>query len=138
MEIRFCAEQDRAQLSELWAGVFGYGEARNDPARVIEHKLAWDHQILIARDGSELLGSLMFGYDGHRGWLYRMAVAPAARRRGIGRVLVERAERELSALGCAKINLQLHTHNDAGARFWRALGYLEEPRIAMGKVLVPG
>jgi ribosomal protein S18 acetylase RimI-like enzyme len=138
MEIRFCAEQDRAQLSELWARVFGYSEARNDPARGIEHKLAWDHRILIARDGAQLLGSLMIGYDGHRGWLYRMSVAPEARRRGVGRALVEHAERELLALGCAKINLQLHAHNDAGASFWRALGYIEEPRISMGKVLVPG
>jgi ribosomal protein S18 acetylase RimI-like enzyme len=77
----------------------------------------------------------MVGYDGHRGWLYRVAVAPAARRRGVGTRLVRAAELELTALGCAKINLQLHSHNAEGEAFWRALGYQIEPRLSLGKDL---
>ena len=79
----------------------------------------------------------MVGYDGHRGWLYRVAVAPAARRQGLGRALVRAAEAELAALGCAKVNLQLHAHNAEGQAFWRALGYQVEPRVSLGKELSP-
>jgi ribosomal protein S18 acetylase RimI-like enzyme len=127
---------------ELWALVFGYTEARNDPARVLQAKLAWDaasHRatplLLVADEGRRVIGTIMLGYDGHRGWLYRLAVLPEARRRGVGRALVEAAERRLLELECAKINLQLHTHNEDGVRFWRALGYAEEARVSMGKDL---
>lgn len=143
MIIRELAPGDEAQICALWQEVFGYAEPRNDPARVLAEKLRWDARgaaveapgLLVAVDAPRIVGTLMFGYDGHRGWLYRMAVASRARRRGVGRQLVAAAERRLAALGCPKVNLQLHAHNAAGARFWAALGYAREPRIDMGKEL---
>lgn len=131
--IRSYEATDRDAVVALWNQVFGYPEARNDPARVISDKLARDELLFVAVDGQHVIGTLMVGYDGHRGWLYRAAVAESARRQGVGRELVRRAEAELAALGCAKINLQLHAHNEAGTRFWQALGYVVEPRISMGK-----
>lgn len=143
MEIRCFQVADARGVVEVWARVFGYSEARNDPARVLEAKLAWDEAsqlsapaLLIAAEGHHVVGTLMFGYDGHRGWLYRVAVLPEARRRGVGRALVERAERTLAELGCTKLNLQLHSHNEQGIRFWQALGYGEEARVSMGKDLL--
>jgi len=124
---------DLDQVVALWSQVFGYPEPRNDPPQVIARHLAHEGLLLVALDAERVIGTLMVGYDGHRGWLYRAAVAESARRRGVGRALVERAEAELATLGCAKINLQLHVHNEAGERFWKALGYVVEPRISMGK-----
>ncbi len=140
--IRAYASTDAVAVSELWAKVFGYADARNDPTRVLEHKLTWDSRrtdghdgLLVAVVGGRVVGTLMVGYDGHRAWLYRMAVEPSCRKRGIGRALVAAAEQRLRAVGCVKINLQLHAHNESGAVFWARLGYADEPRISMGKDL---
>jgi ribosomal protein S18 acetylase RimI-like enzyme len=137
ISIRKLEPADRDAVASLWSEVFGYAEARNDPARVLAAKLAWDERVLVAVEDSKVLGSVMVGFDGHRGWLYRVAVSGAARRRGIGSLLVRAAEAELVALGCLKINLQLHVHNADGQAFWRALGYLVEPRVSMGKDMTP-
>lgn len=75
------------------------------------------------------------GYDGHRGWLYTVAVRPDVQRRGIGRALVQRAEESLAALGCPKVNLQVMTSNAAVVGFYERLGYGVEERISMGKSL---
>jgi ribosomal protein S18 acetylase RimI-like enzyme len=131
--VRRFVPADLDAVVALWNRVFGYPEPRNDPARVIAAKLEHDGLLLVAVENERIIGSLMLGYDGHRGWLYRAAVDESARRRGVGRALVLRGEAELAALGCSKINLQLHAHNEAGVRFWQALGYVTEPRISMGK-----
>jgi ribosomal protein S18 acetylase RimI-like enzyme len=135
MELREYTPADEAQVVALWTSVFGYPQARNDPEQVLATKLAWDSLVLVAAEGSTVLGTLMVGYDGHRGWFYRLAVLESARRRGVARALVGDGERRLQALGCKKLNLQVHTHNDAAARFWAALGYELEPRLDFGKDL---
>jgi ribosomal protein S18 acetylase RimI-like enzyme len=134
-QIREYGAADEAQVVALWQSVFGYEQPRNDPRRVLATKTAWDSLVLVAVDGAQVIGTLMIGYDGHRGWFYRLAVLESARRHGVGRALVGDGERRLKALGCAKLNLQVHTHNDAAARFWAALGYVCEPRLDFGKDL---
>lgn len=133
--IRKFVPADLDAIVALWNQIFGYPEPRNEPKRVIADKLAVDDRLLVAVDGGRVVGTAMFGYDGHRGWLYRVAVAESARRLGVGRALVRQAEAALVALGCTKINLQVHAHNEAGASFWQALGYSVEPRVSMGKNL---
>jgi ribosomal protein S18 acetylase RimI-like enzyme len=81
-----------------------------------------------------VIGSVMAGYDGHRGWLYRVAVAHAHRHRGIGAALIHEAEKRLWALGCVKINLQVVGTNAGVTAFYQSLGYAVEDRISMGKV----
>lgn len=135
VEIRPFTPADEAEVCALWARVFGYTEERNTPEKVLADKLRWDGRLLVAEESGRVIGTLMVGYDGHRGWLYRLAVDEGARRRGVGRRLVREAEQLLTALGCAKVNLQLHEHNDAGARFWASVGYGREARIDMGKDL---
>ena len=134
-----------APLRELWTEVFGYPEPRNDPSRVLRDKREWDGDasgILVAvsvldvtSSASRLLGSVMLGYDGHRGWLYRLAVSPDARRRGIAAALVREAEARLTQWGCAKINVQVHAHNARAAAFWQKVGYPLEERLSYGKDL---
>ena len=81
------------------------------------------------------MGTAMAGFDGHRGWLYAIAVHPEFRHRGIGRDLVHHAEQALEALGCLKVNLQIVSSNQATSEFYEKLGYQVEPRISMGKLL---
>ena len=76
---------------------------------------------------------MLAGYDGHRGWLYSVAVHPAHRHKGIGSALVRHAEQALTARGCMKINLQIVGGNEAVTAFYATLGYMVEPRVSMGK-----
>ncbi len=138
MIIRNCQPADEAAVVALWRQVFAYPQARNDPAAVVRQKLAVQPGLFfVAEDGGAVVGTVMAGYDGHRGWLYRVAVHPRHRRRGVGRALVRHAEAALRALGCAKVNLQINADNADVAEFYRRLGYQVEERISMGKQL-PG
>jgi ribosomal protein S18 acetylase RimI-like enzyme len=83
-----------------------------------------------------VVGTTMAGYDGHRGWIYSVAVAPSHRRQGIASRLVVHAERALIGKGCVKINLQIMEGNESVAAFYSELGYAVEKRISMGKRLM--
>jgi len=127
---------DRNQVISLWRTVFGYETAHNEPSLSIAKKLsANDHMFFVAEDKGTLVGTAMAGYDGHRGWLYAVAVHPNQRLGGLGSRLVRHAERALAAVGCMKVNLQLLASNEATAAFYQSMGYAVEPRISMGKVL---
>jgi ribosomal protein S18 acetylase RimI-like enzyme len=126
----------REQLIELWQRVFGYENAHNRPQLVIDKKLAvGDGLLFVAQAEGKIVGSIMAGYDGHRGWIYSLAVLPEYRRRGLGSRLVRHAEQQLRALGCPKINLQILKENEAVESFYRKLGYEREQRISMGKIV---
>jgi ribosomal protein S18 acetylase RimI-like enzyme len=135
--IRKFAKADRSELAELWQRVFAYEAPHNAPEFAIEKKLAVDDGLLfVAEIEGKVVGSIMAGYDGHRGWLYSLAVLPEYRRRGLGSRLVQHAEEHLKALGCPKINLQILKGNEAVESFYQKLGYETEPRISMGKKLL--
>ena len=104
------------------------------PEIVIPAKIATQRELfLLAVHGDQVIGSTMAGYDGHRGWLYTVAVLPPYRRDGVGSALVREAERRLLALGCLKINLQVVLANFSVVAFYRKLGYAIEERIPMSK-----
>ncbi len=128
--------EHRAQVEALWRQAFGYATAHNRPGLAIDRKLAVDDGLFfMAMAADRVVGTVMAGYDGHRGWLYAVSVQPEWRGRGVGSALVRHAEHALSALGCLKINLQLADGNDAVAAFYEALGYAVERRVSMGKCL---
>ena len=103
----------------------------------IRRKLAVQRELfLVAETASELVGTAMGGYDGHRGWVYYVAVHPKHRRRGIARNLMTELEDSLRVLGCAKLNLQVLASNETACAFYRKLGYQVEERVSMGKRLV--
>jgi len=89
--------------------------------------------LLVASDGVNVVGSIMAGYDGHRGWIYALAVLPAYRFDQIATNLVIEAEKQLIAIGCSKINLQIRSSSAHAQQFYKTLGYATEDRISMGK-----
>jgi ribosomal protein S18 acetylase RimI-like enzyme len=124
----------RSQVEALWKTVFGYEAAHNNPRLAIDKKLEVDDQLFfVAVEEMTVVGTIMAGYDGHRGWLYSVAVAPSHRRQGIGSRLVLHAERALSRKGCVKINLQILEDNESVVAFYAALGFSVEKRVSMGK-----
>lgn len=136
MEIRPYQERDEPGVIALWREVFPDEPAHNEPAAVIRRKLAVQRELfLVARDGDAVVGTVMAGYDGHRGWIYTVAVRPSHQRRGVGTALLRRAEEALAALGCPKVNLQVRATNAGVVAFYRKLGYAVEDRVNMGKRL---
>lgn len=134
--IRPFAPSDLHGLDALWRRCFPDDAARNAAPVSVPEKLRIEPgSVLVAEDGGAIVGSIMHGYDGHRGWLWGVAVAPSHRRQGLGAALVRAAEAELTARGCLKVNLQIREGNAAVATFYERLGYAIEPRISMGKLL---
>lgn len=135
----FDDSRHREAVIALWRSVFGYAEARNDPALVIDQKVAAADGLFFVAESpagaGSVVGTVMCGYDGHRGWIYSLAVTPSERGNGIGRGLMQHAELALAERGCVKVNLQVLEGNRAVESFYQKLGYATEPRISMGKCL---
>ncbi|WP_431276052.1 GNAT family acetyltransferase [Variovorax ureilyticus] len=124
----------RAGVVALWRKTFDYGTPHNDADYSLDLKLKADDGLLfVALEDGAVIGTTMAGFDGHRGWIYSVAVDPAFRRRGIGAALVRHAEQALKAQGCPKVNLQIVTGNEQVIGFYESLGFSVEPRISMGK-----
>lgn len=103
----------------------------------IDRKLQVNPELfLVAKQGSGIIGTVMAGYDGHRGWLNYLAVAPEQRKQGVGRMLVEIAVEKLQALGCPKINLQVRCTNRDIITFYGRLGFTEDKVLSMGRRLI--
>ncbi len=136
LQIRSYHESDEAHVSSLWHLVFPDDPARNAPARVIQQKLSVQRELFFVGilDG-HVVGTVLGGYDGHRGWIYHLAVHPEHRRAGFGRRIMQVAEAALLANGCPKINLQVRSENDAVVAFYESLGYAVEDRISLGKAI---
>ncbi|NKC11863.1 MAG: GNAT family acetyltransferase [Gammaproteobacteria bacterium] len=132
MEIRKFTDADSDQLKALWRLTLPDEAPYNQPDYSLAAKLAFDDMIFVAAGGGTLLGSVMAGYDGHRGWLYCVCVAPEYRRRGLGGQLVQHALAALTHKGCAKVNIQIREDNQAAAGFYATLGFAVEARISMG------
>jgi len=127
---------DRPQVVALWQNVFGYETAHNDPHLTISKKIAVkDGLFFVAVKDLAIIGTIMAGYDGHRGWIYSVSVDPSKRHSGVGSSLVQHAETALANLGCMKIKLQILKTNESTAAFYASLGYAMEPNISMGKLL---
>lgn len=135
----FESSRDFDQVAALWREVFGYDSPHNAPELVIEKKLEQrDGLFFVARLGQSVVGTVMVGYDGHRGWIYSLAVLPDQRGNGIGSRLLRHAEARLAELGCIKVNLQIVEGNEAAVGFYERHGFQVEPRISMGKRLRSG
>jgi len=131
VNIRKFTEQDRPLLIALWESSFPDDPPHNAPAPVIDAKLAVDDLIFVVEREDEIVGACIAGYDGHRGWLYAVAVASVCRRQGVGSALIHFVMKELNLLGCKKVNLQLRADNTAVARFYHSLGFAVEERMSM-------
>jgi ribosomal protein S18 acetylase RimI-like enzyme len=136
LAIRPFRDEDRAAVTALWAEAFPDEPAHNVSADIIDRKLRVQPELfLVAITDDGLVGAVMAGFDGVRGWIHRLAVRAPARRTGVGTMLVKRAEAGLGRLGCRKVNLQVRATNAGVVAFYRADGYSVEDRISLGKHL---
>lgn len=139
MTIRRYEERDRTAVVRLWQEVFAYDTPHNDPELSLRNKTAVDDGLLfVADEDGRAIAAVMGGYDGHRGWIYSLAVLPDHRRAGIGRQLVDTVVSELAARGCVKVNLQVTGTNRGVVGFYEKLGFAVEDRISMGLTLFRG
>lgn len=126
----------REEVEQLWRSIFAYQAPHNAPQVVIDEKLKHkDDLFFVTLERGKVVGTVMAGYDGHRGWIYSIAVSPQRRRRGIASALLDHAIGKLKQLGCLKVNLQIIEDNESTQKFYLANGFSPEPRISMGKKL---
>jgi ribosomal protein S18 acetylase RimI-like enzyme len=124
------------EVIALWREILPDVAPHNEPAASLRNKLAVDRRLVfVAEDEGQVVGAVMGGYDGHRGWVYSLAVRPGYRRQGVGTGLVRQVEAELTVLGCLKINLQVRASNAVVVAFYERLGYVVEERVSMGRRL---
>lgn len=144
LAVRRVERSDVDAVVGLWEDVFPEYSDPEKPQRAprpsIERKLAWgDGLFWLAESGKgdarRLVGTIMAGYDGHRGWIYSLGVRPEVRRRGVATALVGRAEEELARFGCPKVNIQVYEGNETGLAFWRACGYGNDGVASLGRRL---
>jgi len=135
MTIRPFQAADESAVVQLWRDC-GLVVPQNDPHKDIARKMAFQPELfLVGVEADRVVATVMAGYEGHRGWLNYLAVAPGLRRAGLGRQIVREAETRLRALGCPKINLQVRTSNAAVIAFYSKLGYKVDDATSMGKRL---
>ena len=134
--VRPATADDENEIVALWTAC-GLVTAYNDPGK--DFRFALDgacSDVLVGRDENcEIVGTVMVGHDGHRGWLYYVASAPGERRQGIGRTMVEAGEQWLRRRSVPKVQLMVRETNTAVVSFYERLGYEDMPRILMSKWL---
>lgn len=136
MRIRSFQPADEPAVVALWQAC-GLTRPWNDPHKDIARKLTEQPELfLVGTVGEALMATAMIGYDGHRGWVYYLAVAAEHRQRSHGRALMDEAERRLVAVGCPKINLLVRSSNAAVIDFYRSLGYTQDDSVSLGKRLI--
>ena len=136
IEVRNFCEEYREGVVVLWTEIFGYDAPLNTPSVSIEQRVSRDPDLfLVAVADGKVIGTVMGGYDGHRGWICSLAVDKPWLGRGVGTALMEEIEARLKTLGCLKVNLQVMVSNSDVVDFYQKRGYLVEERISMGKRL---
>lgn len=136
MLIRAFEQADEEAVVALWQQC-DLVRPWNDPHLDIQRKLAIQPELfLVAASGSGIIGSVMCGYEGHRGWVNYLAVSPAHQNMGLGRRLMQSAESTLESLGCPKLNIQVRDTNEGVLAFYEKLGYTVDPVVSLGKRLM--
>ncbi len=134
--IRPYGETDEDALVALWQ-VCGLTRPWNDPRRDIARKLTVQRELfLVGEIEGQLVATAIAGYDGHRGWVNYLGVAPSLRRRGYARELMTAIETGLRELGCPKINLQVRADNLDALAFYQRLGFAQDAVVSLGKRLI--
>ncbi|RFA15786.1 GNAT family acetyltransferase [Subtercola boreus] len=140
MLIRPFDPSDTETVIALW-NACGLVRPWNDPLTDIQRKLTVQPELFLVgvdeeTPGGEVVGSVMVGFDGHRGWVNYLAVSPEHRGHGHGRAFMAEAERLLISIGCPKLNLQVRAGNEGVLAFYEALGYAPDHTVSLGKRLI--
>ena len=133
--IRQYQTDDQQEVIDLWVRcclVFPQNNFKRDIERKLQVNPEW---FLVGELEHKIVATCMAGYEGHRGWINYLAVAPEYRRKGFAEKIMLDAERILRDAGCPKINLQIRTSNTDVIEFYKAIGYDIDDVISMGKRL---
>lgn len=129
---------DRAEVIALWRAC-GLVVPHNPPEGDFDFAFGKDNSdILVIRHEHRITGSVMVGHDGHRGWIYYLAVDPGLRHQGLGATLAAAAEDWLHARGVRKLQLMVRDSNTGVLDFYRRIGYEAAPVTVMRRWLAPG
>ena len=135
MQIRSYHESDESSIISLWKKC-DLIRSWNDPQKDIQRKLNVQAGLfLVGLLEGQIIASVIAGYEGHRGWINYLAVAPNHRQQGFGREIMLAAEKRLETLGCPKINLQIRESNTQAVKFYKRLGYQIDEVLSLGKRL---
>ena len=135
LSIAGIADADIAAVIALWQRC-GLTRPWNDPAADIAlARRGPNATVLVGRDGSTIAATVLVGHDGHRGWVYYVAVDPDHRNKGFGRVIMDAAEDWLRQAGIEKMQLMVRPDNTAVQAFYESIGYGEQKRIIYAKWL---
>ena len=135
--VRIYSAADQQAVIDLWDRCDLLRPWNNPVKDIARKRRANSEWLLVAVIRNQVVGSIMIGYEGHRGWINYLGVDPSLRRQGVGRRLMEHAEEILRKAGCPKINLQVRSANKQATDFYAGLGYLPEDVISFGKRLDP-
>jgi ribosomal protein S18 acetylase RimI-like enzyme len=128
-------DADVANVIALWQAC-GLTRPWNDPAADIAlARKGANASVLAGRGGGSLVATVLVGHDGHRGWLYYLAVDPDHRNKGYGRVMMDAAESWLRERGIEKLQLMVRPDNKGVKNFYQSLGYSEQERVIYAKWL---
>ncbi len=128
-------DADVADVAALWQ-TCGLTRPWNDPtADIALARRGSNAAVLIGRDGGSIAATVLVGHDGHRGWVYYLAVDPDHRQKGYGRVMMDAAERWLRECGIEKLQLMVRPDNKSVKSFYQSLGYSEQERVIYAKWL---
>jgi N-acetylglutamate synthase len=129
---------DYDEVMALWSSTEGLTLREADSRDAIERYLARNPCLsFIAREEGQLVGAVLAGTDGRRGYLQHLAVAPSHRSQGLGRALAERAVAALRAFGIAKCHLMVRQENAEARAFWEHVGWSERADITLMSVTDP-
>jgi ribosomal protein S18 acetylase RimI-like enzyme len=132
--IRVYSEPDFAAVAELWTALFPATAPYHSPGESVRRMVASAPELFfVAELEGTVVGTVLAGWDGHRGWIYSLGVRPDLQRSGIGSALLEHAFGALRARGCPKVNLQILASNRAVVGFYERHGWKVEDRVSMGR-----
>ena len=135
LSIRSYKTTDEQGVIDLWSQC-GLVMPWNNPKRDIERKLHENPDLFFVGEmGGEIVSTCMSGYDGHRGWIYYLAVKPELQRKGLASAIMKHAEKALTDLGCPKIDLMVRNSNLGVIEFYHKIGYKDDPVVVLSKRL---
>jgi ribosomal protein S18 acetylase RimI-like enzyme len=136
VDIRTFRAEDEPAVVALWEQC-DLTRPWNDPHKDIARKLGVQPELfLVGVKNGLVIATVMAGYEGHRGWVNYLAVAPASRGLGFGRALMRRIEEILTGMGCPKVSLLIRSSNADVVEFYRHIGYAQDEVVTLGKRLI--
>ena len=135
MNIREATAPDRGEVIALWEAC-GLTRPWNDPIADFDRATGWaGSTILIAELEDATVATAMVGYDGHRGWVYYLAVDPARQHAGLGRAMMAAAKDWLAAKGAPKVQLMVRADNERALAFYESLGLERQNVVTFGRFI---